>query len=452
MGDVERASAGDADARDRVLVRFVPLARSTAVRLVPPGDVDDVVQSSLAEAIAMLPRLRVAAAFPASLRVIVRRQASLARRAATTPWLLDDVDPPADESASPHRRAEAADLARRVDAALRLLSADDPRLLQLRYLAGWSNQEIAGLLRISEAATRKRLFDARRRARPHLEPLQPKEAAMTDPRSLLGTVHDADVEVARPAELRRPADEPTTTGLKVIDTLAPIRRGGTVDLFGPYGTGHLVLSFEILQRVAGDRETAMVLVAGKDPDVLHFDPRAVVDDRSVPGPNTAILVDGPEDAGRAFAAGAALAAGLAHDGVEVVLVVADPVLAALDPAAIRAAAGLAINGAAVTAVAVRTTDRGADLPAALGLDATLVLSLEQFVLGIFPALDPTELRSIFEPSADGARARELLASARSLRAWFGQSLFVAADHTGEAGSWADPGESARELEHLLTTG
>jgi hypothetical protein len=227
-----------------------------------------------------------------------------------------------------------------------------------------------------------------------------------------------------------------------------VRRGGTIDVFGPYGTGHLVLALEILQRLSQDREAALVLVAGDDPETLQFDPRAVVIDDAVPGPNAAVLTSSPSDAARAFAAGAALAANLANDGVEVALVVADPVLASVGPDGLRRAAGIGARGA-VTSFAVRTTGRGADLPSALGLDTTLVLSIEPFVLGIFPAVDPSALRSIFEPSPAAARALELLADARELRQWFGQSLFVAASYTGEPGTWADPAESAEELASIL---
>ena len=74
----------------------------------------------------------------------------------------------------------------------------------------------------------------------------------------------------------------------------------------------------------------------------------------------------------------------------------------------------------------------------LGFDTTLVFSIEQFPLRIFPAIDPAQFTSRLATSETGERARQQLRQAASLREWFNQPLFVAEDYTGTAGDWTEP--------------
>ncbi|HAM23713.1 MAG TPA: hypothetical protein DCQ04_15910 [Actinobacteria bacterium] len=244
---VVTARAGDTVAVRDLLQRFEPLVQSTASRLIDPDGVDDVVQSSFAVALEQLPLLRTSAAFPAWLRLIVRKQASLQRR-----WSSRDPlgpsEPFVSDASDPASVAQERALADDVRLALTAVRDDDRRLLELRYLAGWSNADLAGLLRVSDGALRKRLHAARRRLRPLLEHLNP-EITMTDYTRYLNQIHNASVDVPVAPTLDRPGREPTVTGLKVIDTMAPVRRCGTVEMVGPAGTGQLVVAVELLYRL-----------------------------------------------------------------------------------------------------------------------------------------------------------------------------------------------------------
>jgi len=445
---VDRARAGDAAARDELLRQFEPLVRATASRLIDPDRADDVVQESFAVALERLPSLRTSAAFPSWMRLIVRKQASLRRRrqAASS---LDAVDPPATSGSEPDAVVQERAVADVVRHALGELRTDDRRLLELRYLAGWSNADLANLLAVSNGALRKRLHDARRRLRPHLEHLN-QEITMTDYTTYLDQIHDASLQVPAAPPLRRPDTGRATTGLKVIDTMAPVRRGGTIEMVGPAGTGQLVVALELLYRLGRTpKDIACVAVGatgaaiGSQRDLGH-----VTTEPGIPGRNAAILTKDPSEGPQALTAGATLAAGLAQAGLDVVLVVDEPTIRSVDPKTLANAAGIAEEGA-VTVIAVRTVDPGTQLPPQLGFDTTLVFSIEQFALRIFPAIDPTECVSRFAISDTAERAKRHLRRAATARSWFNQPLFVAEDFTGTAGEWIEPIDAEQELVQQL---
>lgn len=450
---VEAACAGDQQARASVLARFTPLVRATASRLIDVDRVDDVVQESLAAALRSLPDLRTPAAFPSWLRLIVRKQASRLRGydidVALNDVALTDLDRVDGYETDPADQVEHRDLAAVVRVALGAVSDQDRRLLELRYLAGWTNDELAELLGVTNGTIRKRLHDARRRLRPHIEHLNPKDHAMTDYRSYLNAVHDASVAVPAASPLRPAGPAPTVTGLKVIDAMAPIRRGGTIEMVGPAGTGHLVLALELVYRIGRTEHDVACVAIGRAGAAIGSQPHLghVVTEEGMPGPCAAILTTTAAETADAFASGAQLAAGLAAAGLDVVLVVDEPSLQQLDPRALADAAGLADEGS-VTVIALRALDRAVGTPPPIGLDATLVFSIEQFALGIFPAVDPTLSTSIFDITAAGQAARQRLIDAWTLRAWFNQPLFIAQDYTGDGGTWLEPDIIQAELAEL----
>jgi RNA polymerase sigma-70 factor (ECF subfamily) len=448
VDEVIAAGAGDLEARATLVRRFTPLVRSTARRLTDADAIDDVAQQSFEAALRALPGLRTPEAFPSWLRLIVRREASRLRDARTSP--INDDDHVDNTSCSdPSRAAEVAELAAVVRVALGQVSDQDRRLLELRYLAGWTNDELAVALDLSPGALRKRLHDARRRLRPHLEHLNPKETTVTtDYRQYLGSVHDAGVKVPEPPPLGPTTGGRTVTGLKVIDAMAPLRRGGCVEIVGPLGTGHLVLVLELLYRLGRtERDVACVATGRLGAEV---DLRILVTETGIPGPNVAVLADGHAEITAAFDASARLASGLAAAGHDVALVVDQSAIDHLDRSRIVAAAGLAAEGS-VTVVAVRARDRGKADPASLGFETRLVLSIEQFALGIFPAIDPLASSSELQGADAGADVRRRLADAAELREWFGQPMFLAEDYTGEKGIWVEPATSERELARLTAT-
>jgi F0F1-type ATP synthase beta subunit len=349
----------------------------------------------------------------------------------------------------PADHAERSEVAALVRLALATAPDHDRHLLELRYLAGWTNDDLADLLAISSGAFRNRLHDARRRLRPQLEHLNTKEQPMTDYRTYLGEVHDAGVDVPEAPGLHAPTAEPTVTGLKVIDTMAPVRRGGTIEMVGPAGTGHVVVVLELLYRLGrSEHDVACIGVGragtaiGSQPDLAH-----IATESGTPGPTAAILATNPADTARAFKAGSRMAAGLAAQGLDVLVAVDRPSLAQLDRTALSASAGLAAEGS-VTVVALNAHDRAAELPAAIGLDTTLVFSLEHLALRMFPAIDGARSTSTLAVSDTACAVKQRLAEAAKLRAWFNQPLYVAQDFTGEDGTWHEPDATEAELAAL----
>ena len=445
---VDGARAGDAAAREALLRRFEPLVRGTASLLSDRGGIDDVVQASFAAALAGLPLLRTSAAFPSWLRLIVRKQASLQRR--RTPTVpMTPLEGPAPASWEPESVVQERAVADAVHLALGELRVDDRRLLELRYLAGWSNAELAHLLDISDGAVRKRLHDARHRLRPFLEHLN-EETTMTDYARYLNQIHDASLDLPPAPPLRRPGPDPTTTGLKVIDTIAPVRRGGTIELVGPAGTGQLVVAVELLYRLGRTTNDVVCIAVGAADAALgsQRDLGHLTTEPGIPGPAAVILTKTASEATQAVTTGARLAAGVAHAGSDTVLIVDEPTVQAVATTTLIDAAGVTEEGA-VTVVAVRALEQAAPLPAHLGFDTTLVFSVEQFALRIFPAIDPTQSTSRFAVSVAGERARQHLRHAAALRQWFNQPLFIAGDYTGTPGNWIEPATAEQELAQRL---
>lgn len=378
---VDRARAGDIDAQGSLLTQFAPLVRATASRLVAPDEVDDVVQETFAVALVQLANLRTVEAFPAWLRLIVRKQAHRHRRARIQSDHLGAIHS-VEHSDDPAVTAAKNDIASLVRIALGTASDVDRRLLELRYLAGWSNSELATQLGISTGAVRKRLHDARKRLRPELEHLNPKDTPMNHLDRHLG--------------------------------------------------GHR------LRRCRSLRCTHRIPVRS----------RPSRDRAGTPAATAAILYSEPDDAHRSVHAGSRLAAGLAAAGRDVVLLIDGATLDHLDPSVLQTHAGMA-EGGSVTLVALRPVARGDDPPAPLGLDTTLVFSIEQFALGIFPAIDPAVSTSALPGPGVAAALRDQLERAAKVRSWFHQDLFVAADFTGREGTWVEPDAADEELRALI---
>jgi RNA polymerase sigma-70 factor, ECF subfamily len=456
---IRSASAGDADAQDRLVAAYTPTARAAAARLVNEPDlVDDVVQDAFVEILATLDQLREPNAFGTWVRLAVRKHADRHRRRSRATHELDDDELP--------RARDTADIVQQLDlvvgiqGVLASARAADRQLLALRYLGDWSVEELAEALAISPGAVRKRLHDARRRLRPALEALtQREDHTMTNYESNLGQVHqsgqlDLGTSAAEPTlRLSRSPDRtPMETGLKVLDAMAPIARGGTVELVGPVGTGHLVLVAELGARMQRAGAPAAVVAVGSTQRSVGATSNLakLVTDLAANHRHAVVLSDDDEGAQRALHDGSTLAAGLAGDGVEVLLVVDKATCdAASGPAALKDLAGLSAGGGSVTLVLLDPFHRDADLPTPAGMDTRLVLSTELAALGLFPAIDPVASRSNVAGTTLSDDVAELLRRADQVRNYFKQEMIVAEEYTGEAPTWVDKEEAERALRDLV---
>jgi RNA polymerase sigma-70 factor (ECF subfamily) len=451
---VAAAASGDAVAQSRIMSTYESLARARARRLVDDShSVDDVVQEAFVEVFATLHRLREPRALPAWVCLAVRKHADRHRRSSRPAAPLSELHEPTHVD---DHQAERSEVAARIRAALAATSTGDRRLLELRYLADWSVPELADLHGVSEGAIRKRLHDARRRLRPTLTDLHHrKEPTMTNHEELLSTVYaPGALDLGDPPRVVRPSGrQPIATGLKLIDALAPVSRGGTVEMVGPVGTGHLVLVLELAERLnRNEREPAVVAAGTRHPsgDAWPGVEKLVteVEDNAR---NAVVVGDHPDDAARVLRDAHALARGLAAERIDVLFVVdratADQVGGS---PALKDLAGESPGGGSITLILLDPYERGAELPPDAGMDTRLVFSLLQMAAGIFPALDPVASHAKFDRTPLGDELRSFLVRADEVRRFFAQPMVVAQDHTGQAPTWVDRSETERELRGLMT--
>jgi RNA polymerase sigma-70 factor (ECF subfamily) len=193
---LRRASAGEPEAVERLLDRHrEPLRRMVRLRLDPALaarlDASDVVQEVLLEASRRLTDYLRHPTMPFHLwlRHIARdhvidahrrhrraRKRSLDREQPLVPAVLNDHSSVElagrllDGEPTPASAAIREELRRRLDAAVAALGADDREVILLRHAEQLSNQEVAQVLGLSEAAASMRYLRALRRLRGRLLP------------------------------------------------------------------------------------------------------------------------------------------------------------------------------------------------------------------------------------------------------------------------------------------
>lgn len=448
---------------EAVVAAGTAVCRRQAARLVEPAAVDDVVQESLIELLSTAARLRQPEAAEAWLRLIVRKQAERHRRRLRLALPLDlaaEFPAPDDGPEASLVRAESSAAVRRALLAAREV---DRRLLVLRYLGDWTDAELADVLKVSPGAVRKRLHDARRRLRPRLEDLKyphTEEEQVTEAQSVPFGAVVAPQEltpIPSPPSLAPAGHELLATGVRVIDAVVPIRRGGTVDFLGPVGTGHLVVLTELALNLAAGAGGAVVAVASGARDQ---DGSAVrlqrLNDSSEGIPAMTVVIDADSDPAGALAAGGRLATALAADGRDVLLVVDRVTAAQLGPSALSAVAGLSKAGS-VTAVRCAPHARDAAPVEPWPTDSTLVLSLERMAAGIYPSVDVLASRSRLIEGAElpeealkvAADVRQAISVAASVDQVLAQPFHVAEAYTGTPGVRVSPAQARAELAAAL---
>lgn len=442
------ARDGDTAARERLLAWTRPHALRWASGLVDDG-AEDVVQDALVEAWTNLDRLREPTAYLSWVRLLVRKHADRHRRRSRPAAGLELVNEMASLDLGPVGVVVRADQQQIVRRILALAPDADRRLLDLRYSAGWSDDDLAHLLDISPGAVRKRLFDARKRLRPQLLsaldlPQTERTPAMTYPFGSITEVTEGQLPDLSPI-----VDiTPMATGIRVFDALLPWPRAGLIDLAGPVGTGQLVLLGEVLTALQRDRPAALVGVCtpGQAADGSSANLHKIVEDEAGQPERTAIFRGEAEPA---LAAGIALAGQLAREGVTVLLVLDRGVcdIVGLD---VLARLPLALAHGSVTVIRTAPWARDADpVPGWDQAHTRIMLSSDLVALGQFPAVDLLASGSdLADPELATATRRHLEAT-RSLDAWLAQPFVTAEPWTGIAGERSTPHESAAILRALL---
>jgi RNA polymerase sigma-70 factor (ECF subfamily) len=165
-----RVQGGDAGAFDALVQRYLPRARLLARRLMPdPDDADDLVQDGFLRALDRIGTFDVRRAFgPWFSRLLINTGIDQQRKQAVRRTESHDLEMFAGKS-SPHRDAERAELRQSLDEALQRLPDRQRLIVSLFEIDGYSTEEVASMLSVSQVTVRWHLHQARRTLREALK-------------------------------------------------------------------------------------------------------------------------------------------------------------------------------------------------------------------------------------------------------------------------------------------
>jgi RNA polymerase sigma-70 factor (ECF subfamily) len=168
---ISRALGGDAVALDLLVRRHYRAAFSIALAQTGSrADAEDACHDAFLRAAERLADCRDRERFAFWLGAIVRNRA----RNVVTRGILRRAEPLEPHAVAarddPAKDAEVADLRRRLESALGVLTATQREVVLLHDLDGWTHADIAATIGTSEGMSRQHLFNARRRLREVLGP------------------------------------------------------------------------------------------------------------------------------------------------------------------------------------------------------------------------------------------------------------------------------------------
>lgn len=150
---VQAAQAGDRTAFATLYERFSGYVYAILLAQLPHQDAADLVQDVFLHALEKLGSLREPAAFPGWIATIARRRAVDAFRARTGVPVTDELGDHTSRDASPHTRAEAA----QVLSIIQRLPAAYRETLVLRLVQGMTGPEIAAMTGLTPDSVRVNL-------------------------------------------------------------------------------------------------------------------------------------------------------------------------------------------------------------------------------------------------------------------------------------------------------
>ena len=170
---VERCRNGDWTAFTELVVRYQrPIYNAALWMLRRPEDANDIAQIVFLRVAERLdeydPRFKF---FSWIYRIAVNESLNLLRRNGRVEALDDDIDLPGSEDADPERQASAAEVSRRIRAALMKMPPNDRLVVTLRHFSECSYEEIGQILEIDQKTVKSRLYEARQRLRQLLSDL-----------------------------------------------------------------------------------------------------------------------------------------------------------------------------------------------------------------------------------------------------------------------------------------
>lgn len=165
-----RVQGGDARAFDLLMRRYLPRARVVARRLMQdPDDADDLVQDAFLRALDRIASFDVGRAFgPWFNRLLVNTGIDLRRKQTVRRTEAHDPETFAGRS-SPVLDAERAELRQSLGEALEKLPDRQRLVVTLFEIDGYSTEEVASMLSVSQVTVRWHLHQARRTLREALK-------------------------------------------------------------------------------------------------------------------------------------------------------------------------------------------------------------------------------------------------------------------------------------------
>lgn len=167
---VRRAQAGDLESYEEIVRRFRASAFGRAfARLGDSHLAEDAVQEAFVEAYRNLGSLTAPEAFPSWFQKVVATACDRMTRRKTLPTgSLLDASETAEREDAPFERLERQERDRTVHAAIQSLPDRQKTVTALYFIGGMTQREIGDYLGLSEAAVKKRLFNARRKLKEYV--------------------------------------------------------------------------------------------------------------------------------------------------------------------------------------------------------------------------------------------------------------------------------------------
>ena len=359
---VTAAQGGDLEAFGEIVRRFQAMAYAGAYAVV--GDTqlaEDVAQEAFMEAYSNLSKLREPAAFPGWFRRIIFKQGDRVRRGkrVVTISLEAAFDVPLTEL-NPAIVVEKREMSEAVRHAVDILPEHERIVTILFYSTGYALKEIAAFLEVPVTTVKKRLYAARQHLKEELlegvresfhdyrkAQIMDKEYSISIPvgTSVLGRILNAGGE---PLDQRGPIsaeavrlplytfsttqqqdipDRMIETGIKPIDLLAPLPRGGVIGMFSEQGLGKMVVMEEIMSNFIAHQHGVIVFVGVSESTYEATELRDMIRDIEVEDKVAMVYEQrGQHSEQQLLRAGLTIAAAFRDDGREVLLVIGKDVM------------------------------------------------------------------------------------------------------------------------------
>jgi len=263
-----------------------------------------------------------------------------------------------------------------------------------------------------------------------------------------------------------PITELYATGIKVIDMLCPIRRGGSFEMIGPAGCGQLVFLGELVRRWCMTRKCVTVVIgaAGAATTDTTRLSTALIEPDSLQIRSSVVFIDPPpatsehsEQADMLVAGGLSLARLISSEGRDVLLVCETTDLRSELRRDLLS--GSRIDHTGAVTICLYSIHGNGETPRGPSADVDTTVAFHSGLAkqGWYPAISPLASRSrmLDEGHCSSAhsrvaeRLRFILGQALRVQAYLTQGLLVLEDITQVPATWVDMEHTTDDLDDIL---